>query len=142
MNNLTAKDIASELDGVEYPLYKDHPAMQKAKEAGVVVVFGSSDDLVIVGGAVQDDDYIYNTGERLLGVNGFISGSDDIDTDEGLESYLAQKRNAKSILVKWSSEDELSWTYETDIPHETFYIMEDDERYCRGIVFSIESLKR
>lgn len=142
MDNLSIKDIASELDGVEYPLYSSHPAMQKAKDAGVVVVFGSSDDMVIVSGAVKDDDYIYNTGERLLGVEGFLSDSDGFDTDEELENYLVRKRNAKSILVKWASEDEFSWTYETDIPHETFYIMEDGERYCRGMVFSIEELKR
>jgi|TARA_B110000196_G_scaffold302154_1_gene296890 hypothetical protein len=137
----TVKSIASELDGVEYPLYSNHPIFEKAKEAGVVVVFGSSDDMVIVAGAVKDDDYVYQTGKRLLGTEGFIFGAGDIDTDEGLENYLTHKKAAKSILVKWASEDELSWTYETEVPHETFYIMEDGERYCRGIVFHVDKLK-
>ncbi len=35
----------------------------------------------------------------------------------------------------------ITWTYKTDIPHETYMIYEDGEPYCRGIVFSIENLK-
>lgn len=141
MTDVTKESIAAALDGVEYPLYSNHPIFSEAKEAGVVVVFGSSDDMLIVAGAVQDDDYVMGTAERLLGAEGLIGSKDDLDTDEELEKYLELKKAAKRILVKWASEDEMSWTYETDIPHETFYIMEDDERYCRGIVFSIDELK-
>lgn len=36
---------------------------------------------------------------------------------------------------------EITWTYETEIPQETFMIYEDGEPYCRGIVFSVEDLK-
>ena len=32
------------------------------------------------------------------------------------------------------------WSYETDIPHETFNIYEDGEVWCVGIVFSVEDL--
>jgi hypothetical protein len=31
-----------------------------------------------------------------------------------------------------------SWGYKTEIPHETFTIMEDDEPYCKGIVFYLK----
>lgn len=33
------------------------------------------------------------------------------------------------------------WTYETDIPHETFMVYMDGEPYCRGIVFSIDDAR-
>lgn len=36
--------------------------------------------------------------------------------------------------------NEITWTYATEIPHETFMIYEDGEPYCRGIVFSIDNL--
>lgn len=141
MTDVTKESIIAELDGVEYPLYSNHPVFSKAKAAGLVVVFGSSDDMIIVAGAVNDDDYIHGDGERLLGAEGFVRSSDDLDTDEDLEKYLALKKSAKAITVNWASEEEMSWTYETTIPHETFYIMEDGERYCRGMVFSIDDLK-
>ena len=32
------------------------------------------------------------------------------------------------------------WTFETDIPHETFTIMEDGAPWCIGIVFSVADL--
>lgn len=32
------------------------------------------------------------------------------------------------------------WTFETDIPHETFTIVEDGEIWCVGIVFSMKFL--
>ena len=37
-------------------------------------------------------------------------------------------------------EEGYSWTYETAIPHATFEILEDEEKYCRGIVFDIKDL--
>jgi hypothetical protein len=56
------------------------------------------------------------------------------------------KQKAKTIEAIWCEGDEekenpISWTYETDIPHSTFGIVEDDEIYCIGIVFSINDLK-
>ena len=44
------------------------------------------------------------------------------------------------IKALWCKEDDITWTYKTDIPHETFMIYEDDEAYCRGIVFLINDL--
>ena len=55
--------------------------------------------------------------------------------------------NSKCIEAFWCNDeirDELgeiiTWTYETDIPHETFMIYEDGDSYCRGIVFSINDI--
>jgi hypothetical protein len=36
--------------------------------------------------------------------------------------------------------DDTSWSYETDIPHATFDVLEDGEVYCRGIVFALADL--
>jgi hypothetical protein len=40
----------------------------------------------------------------------------------------------KYIDAVWC-EGEYSWTYKTNIPHATFDIWEDGEKYCKGIVF-------
>ena len=34
----------------------------------------------------------------------------------------------------------ISWSFETDIPHEIFMIYDDGNPYCEGIVFSIDDL--
>ncbi len=45
------------------------------------------------------------------------------------------------INIIWHDEEGgPCWTYETDIPHATFDIMEDGEKYCRGTVLDIKSL--
>jgi hypothetical protein len=35
-----------------------------------------------------------------------------------------------------------TWTYKTDIPHETFEIYDNGKLYCRGIVFSVDEVKK
>ena len=37
--------------------------------------------------------------------------------------------------------DGISWAYKTEIPHETFFMHEDGQIYCRGIVFFKSDLK-
>ena len=41
----------------------------------------------------------------------------------------------------WHDEGGPCWTFETDIPHETFTIMEDGEPWCIGMVFSMKDLE-
>ena len=56
--------------------------------------------------------------------------------------YFAREREkAKTIKAVWHDKGGPCWTFETDIPHETFTVMEDGEPFCVGIVFSMEALK-
>lgn len=44
--------------------------------------------------------------------------------------------NCRTIEAVWCGEGEkFTWTYKTDIPHETYEIYDDTEPYCKGIVF-------
>ena len=55
--------------------------------------------------------------------------------------YFREKLlHANVITAIWNS-DGYAWIYRTYIPHETFEILEDSTKYCRGIVFSKEDLK-
>ncbi len=45
-----------------------------------------------------------------------------------------------SLKAVWDDTGNPCWTYETDIPHETFEIYEDGELFCIGIVFSTKDL--
>jgi hypothetical protein len=66
--------------------------------------------------------------------------------DDGDCPYFEKlKQKAKEIEAVWCAErneDEvISWQYITEIPCLYFEIIEDEEVYCIGIVFSINNLK-
>lgn len=71
---------------------------------------------------------------------GVLGSRDDLDTDEELEAWLQNKANSKTIEAKWSETEDYSWTYQTDIPHSVFDIVEGDGKYCRALVFSVDDI--
>lgn len=134
------KEFANKLNGREYK----HPQFAKeeieeAKANGIVIVYGASDDLIELDGAICDEAGVWdggtvhiqwpymNAGQKIGG--GIVAGNNG-------------QQNVMSITAKWCEDKDengntISWAYETSVPHETFDIMEDGEVYCRGIVFSI-----
>lgn len=82
---------------------------QRAKELGFVVLFGRSDDLAEFCGAYDDE----------------------VDCFDGGRVF---EKNGNYIDAIWC-EGEYEWIYRTNIPHATFDIFEDGEKYCKGIVF-------
>lgn len=110
------KEFAEKLNGRQYlnELTKELEAY--AKENGIVIVYGQSDDLMEVRGAIDEEFGCYDGGIFYLGF-------------------------AKVEAVWCPKGTDYSWGYETDIPHETFTIMEDDEHYCKGIVFYLKEQK-
>ncbi len=126
---LTGRGIGEEIAAVEE---------QQAKKAGLVVVFGASDDLMEFRGAISDEIGAWNGAQAQIDKEGLLPERDSIDDDDELEKYFARKRGRlKSIDALWCKEPNYSWTFKTDIPHATFEIVEDGEPYCRGIVFAL-----
>ena len=109
---------------------------EAAKSDGVIIVYGASDDLCEVRGAIEEEIGCYNGGEFWINPNGILTGH---KCDCEYCGYKKAVNDSKKILILWG-EDDVSWQYRTEIPHETFDIMEDGEVYCRGIVFLLESL--
>ena len=66
---------------------------------------------------------------------------DHEDIDEARKYFEREREATWSIEALWCAEPNISWTFQTDIPHETFNIMEDGEVFCRGIVFSLNDLQ-
>ena len=135
------KEFAKKLNGreYEYPLFTK-AEIEEAKANDIVIVYGASDDLIELAGAIYDETDVWDggtvhiqypymkDGQKIGG--GFVSGNNG-------------QQNVMSITAKWcEDEDEngniITWSYETSVPHETFDILEDGELYCRGIVFFIE----
>lgn len=126
---MNAKELAAKLNGREYWREITNEEVRQAKEAGLVVVFGASDDLIEFRGAIRDEGDCYDGGTVLFDAKGVLPSS--------AQEYFERKAKARTITALWAKEPGYSWTYKTDIPHETFEIVEDGEPYCRGIVFNI-----
>lgn len=120
----TIEAFAKMLSGREYGNEITKQEEQQAKELGFIIVFGASDDLMEFRGAIDDEIDCYNGGRAYL--------TKTEVTDESIE-------NSKIIEAIWDK-DEYSWIYETDIPHETFDIYEDGEKYCKGMIIDINDL--
>lgn len=131
------KTIADALDGMEYGDNIDPIVLKNAKIFGAVIVFGASDNLVEFRGAIYDETECYGTGMIYFNRLGELQSECDNDN---CPYFAKTKSTASKIKAIWDSEG-YSWVYETDIPHETFEILEDGEKYCRGIVFSDDDVK-
>lgn len=132
------KEFAKSISGKEY----GYPQFTKeeieiAKENGFVIVYGASDDLMEFEGAIRDEGGCFDGGRVYF-------NKTEVCQDESDRSAFDNYSN--SINAIWDGDTDenrklITWTYETDISHETFMIYEGGEPYCRGIVFSIDDVK-
>lgn len=138
---MTKEQLARHLNGREYISEITSDEEREAKNAGLVVVFGTSDDLMEFRGAINDEAGAWQGTERFVDAKGLIPDFEQLDSDDkdGLRDYFAREKDGRAIEAVWDS-DGYSWTYLTKIPHVTFEIMEGGDKYCRGIVFSLADL--
>lgn len=135
---LTKELLALALNGREYPFDLTADEQAQAKAAGLLVIFGASDDLVEVRGIDYDEFGAPRT--LRIDAKGVLPYRDSIEDDAVLRDYFVREPLAQNVEALWAAEDGYSWTYSTAIPHATFEIVEDGAPYCRGIVISIADL--
>lgn len=134
LNTISIDEFAKLLDGREYREEITEKEEKQAKELGLVIVFGASDDLTEFRGAIDDEVSSYNGGEIYLDKNGILEGCEC-----ECVHYERTKENSK-IIEALCYKDDYAWSYTTEIPHKTFDIHEDNEKFCKGIVFNINDL--
>lgn len=139
MNTHTPETFAALLQGREYgnEITKEESAIAKA--AGLVVVFGYSDDNCELRGAIHDEVGCYDGGVIYFTASGKIHEEPDSDEVEVLEKFglLEQlKKQSREFAAVWG-EGGPAWTYAAEFPHATFDIMEDGGVFCRGMVFRL-----
>ena len=131
---MTLKEFAASLNNREYgyPQFTKEE-IQTAKDNGFVIVYGASDDLIEFDGALYDEAGCFDGGKVYLCETGTV--------DYG----TAETKCIEAVWCDTERTDEngnvITWTYKTDIPHETFMIYEDGEPYCEAIVFRINDIK-
>lgn len=138
---MTPTEFAELLAGATYRNVITKEQAELAKQHGLVVVYGQSDDLIEFRGAIHDEAGAYDGATAYVDGKGLLRERADIEDDDELKDYFARQPHAKPIEALWCDEDGYSWTYGTDIPHATFEVTEDGEPYCRGIVFALADVK-
>lgn len=131
---MNIKEFAKSINGKEYgyPQFTREET-EIAKENGFVIVYGVSDYIIKFEGAIYDEG-------GIQGCGGFWFN----------KKFICQKSGEDGIFENWimplwckeySDRKSIPWTYETNIPHETFMIYAGGEPYCRGIVFSVDDVR-
>jgi hypothetical protein len=132
--SLTAQEAASKLDGDKYGHEGTPELFKEMKDAGLVAVFGASDDLMEFRGAIHDEVGCYDGGTAYLTSSGLLTN--DCENDE-CPHFAKLKQRAATIEAVWGCNG-YSWQYDTAIPNPArFTIMGDGEPYCEGIVFKL-----
>lgn len=139
---MTKEEFAAKLNGRQYMSEITDAESKEAKDSGLLVVFGYSDDNVELRGVIDDEIGAYD-GTRLRILDGRIVPEIDRDDAETLRKYGVLEglkkayEDAPEIEALWCESSEYSWTFKTELPHATFDVMEDDGKFCRGIVIQL-----
>lgn len=144
--------ICSVLDQCQYPIdWREYPEeLNLAKQHGLVIALGESDDILALQGAIRDEAGAYNGTEILIDPEGIVPVGTDgtIDPDiqelptsiEGMRDLIARYDRSVPIKAEWCKEGSLhTWTISTleSIIHGYFTIMKDENPFCRAIVIPI-----
>lgn len=142
MNRMTKAELAALLTGGDYRHEVPDNLAAEAKDAGLVIIHGASDDLVILRGAIEDEIDMYEGGDFELDALGVLPEPGAEDRTEAEHAALHERRrSAKTITAAFCDpSSEWAWSFETDLPHSTFSVYDDGEEYCLGIVISLADL--
>jgi hypothetical protein len=130
---MTREEAAGQLDGCQYRDEGSNELWKDMAKSGLVAVFGGSDDLMYFAGGIAEELGASDGSKKMVNRAGLIENRCD---DDGCP-YHEEERKRGTPIVAHFGRDGFTWTYETTIPHSTFLVMEDEDTYCRGIVFAL-----
>ena len=147
---MTKEELANNLNGREYGselISKDEE--KQAKENGLVVIHGESDDLLEFRGAIDDEIGAWRGKTVMITSEGKFPeyrndtpcDCDDRERCPLFNDWFSQQAVFR-VFAEWCpKEPECSWLITASIPCSSFEIMEDGELYCRGIVIDLKEAK-
>lgn len=140
---MNVETLTKKLNGCDYRNEITDELAAEAKERGLVIVFGASDDLMEFRGAIYDEVGAYDGGSAFVTENGLVTNECE---DEDCPYFEKEMAKAQEIKAVWCPRDGggnvyASWVIKTNIPHASFDVMEDGELYCRGLVFLLADAK-
>lgn len=129
---MTAQELAAQLDARQIGQEITPDEAKDAAKNGLIVIYGASDDLCEIEGSIRDEVGCYDGGWLYLKKTHIYSRDCE---DENCPHETKALDQYAHIEIKWNgSGEDFCWKYKTDLPHATFDIYDDAEKYCRGIV--------
>lgn len=144
---MTKEQLAQALNGCEYRNEVSDELAQVAKESGLIIIYGASDDLCEITGLNDTELSSYRGGDFVLFNDGrafMVEHSSDIIEEHDEETYDLYRQAFKAgqiVTAQWCEVEDYGWTYKTDIPHASFEILDDGDKMGRGIVISAATLQ-
>lgn len=144
---MTKEDLAALLNGREYLTEITGDEIEQARQAGLVAVFGFSDESVVFRGAFNEEVDACGAVSQVIhfDAEGPMASEDELESDEVYlklhrvyEVALEVRRKALSVRVGWDRNG-YSWWIETDHPHVVFDILERGDPFCRGVVVDLNA---
>lgn len=134
---MKANELAAQLHGIELG---DIPgdAIEGARRGGLVMVYSPSADTIAFYGALRGQVNMFEDGTVYFDIEGPLPDVDDVPEVDRL-AYYARKGLAHMISAE-HERDGFTWTLSTIVPHSRFMVLNNGERYCRGIVFDIKAI--
>lgn len=141
METMTKEGLAMLLNGREIGAEITREEEAIAKASGLVVIYGYSDDLIELSGAIEDEVGAFDGTEFRIDADGVIPDErDDEWTDEEMQIYFRRnKAGGLSVVATFGEHDEYTWfiTTEERADPAPFDVMEGGEFFCRGIVIDL-----
>lgn len=137
----TPKKIADALNALNLQYGNEIPKAirDEAADNGIVIAYGDSDDLLELRGAVHDELGAWKGTTAHFYQGGIITNKCD---NENCPYHIDAMREGVPVQLIWGSPGGPTWSFKTDIPHETFIISEDGHPFCVGIVFALHNVVR
>ncbi len=150
---MTRQELAEKINGMNIRDEISKELISQAKESGLVVLFGYSDDNLEAGGAIYDEYGCYEGGEFLLVKEGeMYADNEDENTYHKAECdglYDASNdhdidNHSRLIKAEWCPDGNsgVSWRITSNIPNSTFNMYGDEgEIWCEGIVIDLNEVE-
>jgi len=152
--NFTKEQLAAQLDGRSYGDEITLEECDVANDNGLVVAIGYSDDGVTFHGAIHDETDAYDGGRIELTQAGIFQSECHDDCPYFKQLQRKQEVNVLTVFwcgksqreksPNWEKQGKPTWMFEFgDVPVAEFSIFdprEDNEHFCRGIVFDLNDL--
>lgn len=145
---ITKEELAARLTGREYghEITADECAL--ARDAGLLVLFGYSDDNLELRGAVRDEVGAYGCGGNgrnyIVTTGGVLEewdSGDQKDKEDARLWFMRERLPRAMVHVIWGRPFGHTWEITPDVPHATFEIHEAGDPFCRGAVVSLADFK-
>ncbi len=138
---MTKEQLAEKLNGREYSNEITKEECAEAKAAGLIVIFGYSDDNIELNGAIHDEVGGYGGASFKIHSKDILPLHTDCDCEYcGFDSMAAKCATIEGSFG--DNESGYAWEFKTKIPHATFEIMEAGEVYSQGITISVNDLPK